>query len=102
MLPDRSMREMISSGMRSATAMVETQAPASSVVLPPSVSTATHPALPVLPVPEDELWLVLLAAVSGSDVALQPHHAVAMQARVKDTKRGLWMRMGRLMEGLLS
>src|SRR5262245_29008560 len=89
MLPDWSMRKIMSRSMCWAAALVEVQAPPSSTV-PPSPG-ANPPVPPVPAFPEDVLWaLVSVAAVvlCWSGPALQPHHAAATQARVSDTKTG--------------
>src|SRR5262245_21115476 len=81
MLPDWSMRTIMSSWMCLAAALVEVQAPASSSV-PPSKENPPVPPVPLLP--EDELVLVSVMCCSGG--ALQPPHAAAMKARVSDKK----------------
>src|SRR5262245_9303377 len=94
MLPDWSMRKMMSRGARSADSLTAVQllsstlpSPASMWMIPPEPTVPP----PAPPLPEDALWLWSWLVVGGTASALQPHHAAARQASVIDTKTGRLM-----------
>jgi hypothetical protein len=103
MLADLSIKKMMSSGTRRASALVLTHASIPPCPPDPPATTMSPPAPPVPLLDEDELLVALLdVVVSGPLDVAQPTHAAAVTVIAREKKVYRWNVAVRLMDCSLS